>query len=316
MSSLLLSRVFLNGRRLTAGSHDVNGGAMMPADQRAAMYDPGKARYFLQYTDGHGTTNGTVYNEPAMITTNTTTSAWDQFFWNHTNPEASAYYIDALMKSINSTGGAVDGVFTDDVYGVPMEHRNAAHNIKLSASELVQLQAATAATRTALVGRLIAAGMFNWQAFPDEPKDDDPAAGISKKTCLSFMRTHCNGTGGSGKRAAAAGMMQNGSPWMMSAGSPGGPHDHGPCFGSGACAQSVAAFLIVRPPIAYFGYGWESDDRDWHSIFLLQPGVPHGECQEQGGSGVFTRAWSNGVASLDCRKWEAHLPFPSLPKHG
>ena len=34
--------------------------------------------------------------------------------------------------------------------------------------------------------------------------------------------------------------------------------------------QSVAAFLITRPPIAFLGYGWESDDRMWNDIFLLQ----------------------------------------------
>lgn len=30
--------------------------------QRAAMYDPTKADYFLQYTDGMGHKNGTIYN--------------------------------------------------------------------------------------------------------------------------------------------------------------------------------------------------------------------------------------------------------------
>ena len=85
-------------------------------DQRAAMVDPSKAHYFLQYTDGHGTTNGTIYNEPVVITTNTSRLPWDQYFWNHTNPEASAYFVDAVMRSVTSPGGAVDGVFTDDVY--------------------------------------------------------------------------------------------------------------------------------------------------------------------------------------------------------
>ena len=31
--------------------------------QRAVMYDPSKAHFFLQYTDGHGNRNGTIYNE-------------------------------------------------------------------------------------------------------------------------------------------------------------------------------------------------------------------------------------------------------------
>jgi len=268
-------------------------------DQRAAMVDPSKAHYFLQYTDGHGATNGTIYNEPVVITTNTSRLPWDQYFWNHTNPEASAYFVDAVMRSVTSPGGAVDGVFTDDVYGVPMEHVHAARNIKMSAAELADLQGATAATHAELVRQLVASGKFNWQAFPSEPKDDDPATGISKKSCTAFMREHCRPE------------MQS-QPLLMSAGSPGSHKDHGPCFGSGACPQSVAAFLIVRPPVAFIGYGWESDDNDWHDIFLLQPGVPTGLCKEQGTSGVFTRAWTNGVAELDCKKWQAHLPFPAM----
>lgn len=31
--------------------------------QRKVMYDPSKADYFLQYTDGKGNKNGTIYNE-------------------------------------------------------------------------------------------------------------------------------------------------------------------------------------------------------------------------------------------------------------
>ena len=57
--------------------------------------------------------------------------------------------------------------------------------------------------------------------------------------------------------------------------------------------------------------GWESDDHDWHDIFLLQPGVPTGPCRE-GPSSVFSRNWSAGVATLDCHNWRASLPFPSL----
>ena len=43
--------------------------------QRAVMYDPTKADWFLQYTDGHGNKNGTIYSEP---------NEWgDQFFWDY-----------------------------------------------------------------------------------------------------------------------------------------------------------------------------------------------------------------------------------------
>jgi hypothetical protein len=53
------------------------------------------------------------------------------------------------------------------------------------------------------------------------------------------------------------------------------------------------------------------DDKNWDKIFLLQPGVPDGLCTEAI-SGVFTRQWSAGTASLDCNTFSADLPFPSL----
>ena len=80
-----------------------------------------------------------------------------------------------------------------------------------------------------------------------------------------------------------------------------------------ASNQSVAAFLITRPPIAYIGWGWESGltyDK-WSEIFLLQPGTPTALCEEKP-RGVFSRRWSAGIARLDCARWEAELPFPSL----
>ena len=40
--------------------------------------------------------------------------------------------------------------------------------------------------------------------------------------------------------------------------------------------QAVAAFLIMRPPVGFVGWGWENDDSKWDDVFLLQPGTPGG----------------------------------------
>ena len=89
-----------------------------------------------------------------------------------------------------------------------------------------------------------------------------------------------------------------------------------------------AAFLITRPPIAYLGWGWESDDSKWpcdkgtgYEPFLLQPGTPVGQCKRDGssaghlgsaGGSIWTREWTNGKVTLDCAQWSSELPFPSL----
>jgi hypothetical protein len=205
--------------------------------QRSVMYDPARKDHFLLLP------NGTIYNDPDLASS-TTPAFGDQFFWNHSNPAASECFIKIAMAIVQDP--AVDGLFTDDVAGVPQEHASAVKNLGLSGTALAVLQAATADTHARLVTRLITAGKFNWQAFPNEAKDDQTAGGISKRNCVKFMRTHCDAS------------MQT-RPMLMSASAPG--RGKGPCWGPSICAQTVAAFLIVRPPIGFLGYGWESDDK-------------------------------------------------------
>ena len=74
--------------------------------------------------------------------------------------------------------------------------------------------------------------------------------------------------------------------------------------------QTLAAFLVARPPVAFLG--GRLHDADWSPLFALDVGVPLGLCEE-GPPGVFSRAWSKGTATLDCNTWTARLPFPLLP---
>jgi hypothetical protein len=150
-----------------------------------------------------------------------------------------------------------------------------------------------------LVRALVAAGKFNWQTFPDlRSYGDGTNSGVTKDTCESFMDTYCPA------------QMQD-VPMLMGAGCSPSPRCPEPDGTKQTNNQSVAAFLIVRPPIAFFGWGWESDDRMWHDIFLLQVGTPTGTCQSNG-HGVYTRDFTKGTAKLDCNTWQANLPFPSL----
>ena len=75
--------------------------------------------------------------------------------------------------------------------------------------------------------------------------------------------------------------------------------------------QTIAAFLITRPPYAYIGWGWESDDRQWNDLFYLQAGEPTGLCVESP-VGVFSRPWTLGTPQLDCNAYTAELPFEAL----
>ena len=70
--------------------------------QRAVMYDATKAHYFLQYTDGKGNKNGTIYNENG--------GPGNQFFWDFRVSDSAQYYIDSVLNTTLSP--FVDGTFT------------------------------------------------------------------------------------------------------------------------------------------------------------------------------------------------------------
>ena len=71
-------------------------------------------------------------------------------------------------------------------------------------------------------------------------------------------------------------------------------------------AQTMAAFLITRPPVAFIGsYMLRSIESD---LFNLDVGEPLGLCAEVT-SGVFERKWSKGTATLDCHTYTPTLDF-------
>ena len=174
----------------------------------------------------------------------------------------------------------------------------------MSDTELSALRFATQSTSQTLINTLIAAGKYNWQAFGSRDTSSPAPApppgraflasravafksGPSPSTCASYMATFCSPS----YQERPLLMRMNNDPKVAN--------------------QTVAAFLIVRPPHAYLGWSWESDDRDWNEIFLLQVGEPQGLCSETA-PGVFARVWSEGTASLDCNTWSAELPFAAL----
>jgi hypothetical protein len=242
--------------------------------QRAAMDDSARAAWFLRWP------NGTLYTEPEASRPHGGFQA--QAFWDFRQPPAAQYFIASILAAL-AASPALDGTYADDVSGVPAEHPDVVRNTNLTAAEVAALQQATLATNSALINATVRAGKYVWQAWG---AGDGATRGPTNATCAPWMREHC----------APA---RQGAPLLQQ-------HD------AAAANQSVAAFLIVRPPNGYLGWGWYSNDKDWSSLFLLQAGVPTGLCAE-GPQGVFSRPWSAGTAVLDCNSWQASLPFPSLP---
>jgi hypothetical protein len=204
----------------------------------------------------------------------------------------------------------VDGSFTDDVTGLPAEHGAAPGNMRLSAAEVTAIQAATQDTNGELIAQAVAMGKYIWAAFGDQ---DGVSAGPSSSNCAAWMRQRCN------------------ADWQTRATTQN--------LDTGNVNQSIAAFLVVRPPMqvpqtqpfpypptsyplinprqtfranyrGFIGHGWESDQRSWRSEYLWQVGepTPAGAVCSESPAGVFSRPWTAGTVSLDCNTWTATIP--------
>jgi hypothetical protein len=241
--------------------------------QRAAMDDSTRASWFLRWP------NGSIYTEPEKGRPHGGYNA--QAFWDFRVAPSAAYFVSSILATLDSP--AVDGTFADDVNGLPAEHPLVISLLNLSASDMQAIQYATQATNMALINATVQHGKYVWQAFG---ASDGARPGPTRVTCSAWMQEYCAPT-------------RQSEPLLQ---------QHDAAFAN----QSVAAFLIVRPPNGYLGFGWYSNDKNWDPLFLLQAGTPTGLCAEGPTNGVFSRNWSNGVAALDCNSWIADLPFPSL----
>ena len=236
--------------------------------QRRVMYDASRADYFLQYTDGSSHKNGTIYNEPG--------GPGDQYFWDYRLPAVRDYYVKSVLSTL--VDDAVDGTFTDDVTGWPEEHDGGPANVNMSQKDVDDIKYWTQLTHARLVEAVVERGKYNWQAFG---ATDGVGPGIDNSTCTAFLSQRCTAA------------FQQQAITMQ--------------FDDSNALQSIAGFLIVRGPTAYLGYGWESDQRQWNKLFLMQVGEPKGECGSTS-EGVFVREWTYGNVTLDCGTWQAVVP--------
>jgi hypothetical protein len=238
---------------------------------RLVMYDESKKDWFLQYTDGNGHKTGEIYNEPR--------AEGDQYFIDYRNADAAAYFTRAILTTL--VDNDIDGTFTDDRDGIPVEHPTLPATLHLSPLEVAEIQFATQAFGQYLATVLAANGKTCWDCLSGLNLGKRPVRGAA---CAPLMRSLC-------EPAAQARSMFMG-------------------FSGGAAQgdlnQTIAAFLVTRPPVAFLGSRWQ--DAAWEPLFDLDVGEPLGLCEETS-PGVFTRAWSEGVASLDCNTWTATLPF-------
>jgi len=233
------------------------------------MYDANKADWFLQFTDGMGNKNGTIYNQPR--------AEGDQFFIDYRNADAAAYFVRAIVTLLVEND--IDATFTDDRDGIPVEHPQLPEELRLSPQEVADIQFATQSFGQYLATALAANGKTCWDCLSGLYLGESP----KQTTCAPLMRQLC------------APAEQGRSMFM-----------HYSNDASIDLNQTIAAFLITRPPVAFLGSRWQ--DAQWNPLFELEVGEPVGLCNETA-PGIFSRLWTKGVAVLDCNTWVASLPF-------
>jgi hypothetical protein len=261
--------------------------------QRDVMADPAFKDFFLQYQVGNpkNVTPGTIYNEVA----GSPATGCNQYFWNFSNQDAVEYVIGVSEQGSLGTGSPfVDGTFLDDSQALPQEHANAPTNMGLSAAQLLTVQNSSWAFFNVAVATLAAAepSKFIWQGFNGMQESDPDGVGVTpdQGTCLTYMATVCDAS------------------WQRvpyTVGWPSAQNDKLPV---------LAAFLIGRGPYAFIGYGWTGGgglhvppfDPLWDLYDNV--GQPESLCEETS-SGVFSRNWTRGVATLDCNTWVGTLAF-------
>ena len=253
--------------------------------QRAAMQDASKAGYFLQYQAGNpaNATPGTVYTEAA----GGKAAGCAQAFWNYSNPQAFAYALAVSELGPLGAGSPwVDGTYADDSQAIPQEHPLAPAAMGLSPAQLLQAQNATWRFMDAAIGTLAAQGRFVWQAFNNAGQGDPDSVlpGPTAASCAAWMATAC------------APAWQSVPMTLQTDGR----------------NTTLAAFLVSRGPVAYYGWGWGIPPPGplppWEPLWDLDVGVPLGLCQQHT-PGVFSREWSKGTAAIDCNAFTATLDF-------
>ena len=194
--------------------------------------------WFLRYP------NGTVYDQrrqPPAGAKGQPMPWLSQWFIDWRNAEAAAYFVGAIVNSTFLPG--VDGTFTDDSQGVPREHPTLAGQLGVTNASLAPLEFATQQAGNFLAVALAAAGktcfdcvggQVSWTGTSGALSGEGRGFGYNQRPpptpveqCTAWMRNYC------APEMQGRGMFLE---WDVN--------------NATRHAQTMAAFLVTRPPVA------------------------------------------------------------------
>ena len=257
------------------------------------------AGWFLRFQ------NGSVFNTARQVRPGQG-PMMKQYFINWSNPDASAYFVGAITNATSVEG--VDSTFTDDSPGVPAEHPELQPTLNVSNASLLLLQRATQNGEQHLAEALAAKGRTCWNCIDGVEGPTGGQWGMNTRRppsdvqgCSKAMRSLC------ARQHEPRGMfMEYDTGWREPAGT------------NLYHNQTIAAFLVTRPALAFIGTSYYLNDANWNPLFAMDVGEPLEGCVEAHAAGntptgVFSRKWTKGTVALDCNTYTASMPFESLP---
>jgi hypothetical protein len=111
-----------------------------------------------------------------------------QFFIDWRNPNASTYFINAIVKATQADG--VDATFTDDREGVPNEHPELGPTLNMTSAEMQAMQTATQVAGQRLATALAAAGKTCWDCIGGTQGERNQLP-PTRNNCIAQMRRYC-----------------------------------------------------------------------------------------------------------------------------
>ena len=251
-----------------------------------------------------------------------------EYLWDHRNASVAPFLIKLLLgpSFLGAADGLVSGVFLDDfwcsdilngtctdpVQGASETDREAVADMGLSDADVFDITQAWLKTHTAVQAAILGAGGYTWSLLPGQANANaSPRMLVRGDACIAALRAAC-----------APDSLWQSAPLLMGL----TPSDDFDDARLPYLEAEVAAFLLMRGPHAFLGWGvwgmswpagvtWKSDEGP---VVGLPPllrtgdwGSPAGMCEEVGESGVFERQYQAGRVSLDCHTYQASIP-PSL----
>lgn len=259
------------------------------------MYTKNDSKLFLQ-------SGSKPYNEPGDGDPHARDPNKDQYFFNFSNyPAMTQFWNDTIMlgphavQPQNSTssqtkccGNVVDGVFIDDSTGLGAEHKVMVKRCGLTPESIADWNLKAHAAYTASFKAVVDRGGFVWNLMRDPDNNMALTGGVVPQpinaTCKTWMLTKCGNSS-----------WEGGSwPLLMS------PEP-------GSEEQSLAAFMLIRGPYAWWGRGWLGGDVDYNaSLAHKDPGEPTSRCTVlDAEQGIFARTFTKMTVTLNCPAWAA-----------